>query len=576
MDETRAETGPTQTLFVRQSSGLVREVSVVNALFFNAVGFIGTQVSWGPLFYTLAFVPIGIAAGLTTYGWAAIIEAAACVFLGLIFASFATVMPRSGGDYVYTSRVIPKTGPFLAWLESFTLVFASLAIVAFAIQIVLRMLQISGRIVGIGTGSAFFERANGWFASEGTITGWPGFIGFLIVLGLIVVIVVQPTRRFHRIVTGLAILGLTSWILMFLFGLLLIDEDDIAANLPRFAGTTVDELATAARDIGVAGNGVSLAPSTLAFVLAVVLFNYIGFQYSAYIAGEVRGNITSGILRAVLGALIIAVVMNSIYYDSLSHRIGLSTQLGWGALFWTGSPSLPLGQPNALPLVASVARPELWPLWLYVNVVQTLFPFLICPVYVIFMSRITLAWSLDRQVPKWFGEVNERLRTPLNAVLTLVGVVVLLALFQNFALLPRAFAPPDGKLNLVATVWFSILIAALAWIMPGINAMVAPFSRRDLMRNAPWARWLPLFGFIWLLVTGITYWFAGIKPIAEAIGASLKPGATQSVLSYLNGTGITFVLIVVGVGIVIYVLQAVRTRAAGIDRAMLYRQIPPD
>ena len=35
----------------------------------------------------------------------------------------------------------------------------------------------------------------------------------------------------------------------------------------------------------------------------LVLFNYIGFQYSAYIAGEVRGNIKRGILIAVLGAL---------------------------------------------------------------------------------------------------------------------------------------------------------------------------------------------------------------------------------------------------------------------------------
>jgi amino acid transporter len=564
-------------LFVRQSSGLVRDVTVTNALFFNAVGFIGSQVGWAPLFYSLAFVPIGVAGPFTTYGWAAIIVGIGCVFLGLIFASLATVMPRSGGDYVYTSRLIPRAGPILAWLESFTLVFASIAIVVFAVQIVLRNLQISGLIIGIGTGSEFFRRANGWFAQDGVITGLPGFLAALAVLALIVLVVVQPTRRFHRIVTGLAALGLGSWIAMFVFGLIFMDSGSFAANLPNQAnGTTVADLSAAANSIGVHGSGVSFAPSTFAFVMAVVLFNYIGFQYSAYIAGEVRGNIKRGILIAVLGALVMAVLMNSVYYDALSRRVGLDGQLGWGALFWTGDKALPLGQPNSFPLVAAIAHPGLWPVWSAVSLVQTLFPFLICPVYIIFMSRIALAWSLDRQVPEWFGKVNDRLHSPLNAILTLVGIAVVLALFQNFALLPDALAPPEGKLNLAATVWFSILMALLGWLMPGVNALVAGVTRPDLVRNAPWRRTLPLYGFIWLAFGVVTYWFAGIKPISDAIGASLKPGSTESVFGYLNGTGITFALIVFAAAILIYVIQAIRNRSKGLETSLLYTEIPPD
>jgi amino acid transporter len=563
-------------LFVRQSSGLVREVSVTNALFFNAVGFIGSQVGWAPLFYSLAFVPIGVA-GFSTYGWAAIIVGIACVFLGMIFASLATVMPRSGGDYVYTSRLIPKVGPFLAWLESFTLVFSSIAIVVFAINIVLRNLQISGLIVGLGTGNSFFKRAGGWFSSGGAITGVPGFIAALLVLLLIVLVVVQSTRRFHRIVTRLAILGMVSWVVMFVFGLIFMNKESFATNLPRLAGgTTVQDLNGAAKAIGLVGSGVSLSPTTFAFVMAVVLFNYIGFQYSAYIAGEVRGNIKRGIMVAVLGALLIAVFMNSVYYDALSFRVGLNVHLGWGGLFWTGDSALPLGQPNSLPLVATIARSGLWPIWLFVSLVQTLFPFLICPVYIIFMSRITVAWSLDRQVPEWFGRVNERLRSPLNAILTLVGVSVLFLVLQNFGLLPKTFAPPDGKLNLAATVWFSILMAMLGWIMPGVNAMIARITRPDLVRNAPWRSSLPLFGFIWLVFAGITYWFAGVKPISDAVQESLKPGASETLFGYLNGTGVTFALIVFAVAIVIYAVQAARNRASGVDVGLLYHEIPPD
>jgi amino acid transporter len=158
MAETTAAPTGGRALFVRRSSGLVREVRVRNALFYNTAAFIGITVAWAPIFYALALVPVGTSE-LTSYGWTAIIVGVFCVFLGLIFASLATVMPRSGGDYVFTSRLIPKAGPFLAWVKSFTLVFTSLAVIAFEIPIVLHNTQISGEIIGIGTGTSFFKQA---------------------------------------------------------------------------------------------------------------------------------------------------------------------------------------------------------------------------------------------------------------------------------------------------------------------------------------------------------------------------------------------------------------------------------
>ncbi len=559
-------------LFVRQSSGLVREVSVTNALFFNAAAFMGTGVGWYPAFYSLAFVPIGSAL-FTTYGWAAIIVGVAGIFLGLIFASLSSVMPRSGGDYVFTSRFVPRVGPFVGWLESFTLVFASLAIVAFEVPVVLRTLQISGRIVGIGTGIDFFENANGWYAEDGVITGWPGFLASLVVLAGIFWVCVQPTRRFHRIVTTLAVIAVGSALTMFVFGLIFIDAGGFARNLPTYAGgTTVEDLRRAAADAGVLGEGVQIFNSLFPFVMGVVLLNYIGYQYSAYIAGEVRGNIRRGILIAVLGALAIAVFTNSVVVDSLTAKLGLDAQLGWGVMFWSGDPATPFGHPNTLPLTATISRPGLWPLWLLVSLGGVVSPFVLCPAYINFISRVALAWSLDRQVPEWFGEVNERLRAPINAILTALGLVAVFTILQNFPILPDSIAPPDGRLNLVATLWFSILMALLTWVMPAVNAILAPITRPDLVRTAPWRRWLPVFGVIWLAFAGVTYWFAGLKPIFEFVGRA--PG--ESTLEYLNRSGLTFTLVAAVVAVVIYAWMAARRRAAGVDVAMMYREIPPE
>jgi amino acid transporter len=561
------------SLFVRQSSGLVREVSVLNALFYNTAAFIGTGVGWYTAFYGLAFLPVGLLGPFSTYGWAAIITACFGVLLACIFSSLATVMPRSGGDYVFTSRFIPKAGPFLGWLEGFTLCFASLAVIAFEVPVILRNLQIDGLIVWVGTGSSFFKNANNWFSSGGSITEWPGFFASLVVLALVLVVVIQPTRRLHRIVTVLAAAGVGAALLMFFVGLPLISRAHLDANLPHYTGMTAAQITKAGS--AAIGHGVSFHPSTFSIFVFLVLFNYIGFQYSAYIAGEVRGNIKRGIMIAVLGALSIGVLLNSVYVDLLSRRLGFNLQVAWSELFWSGSPHTPLGQPNATPMLAAMSRPGGWFLFLVISFFGGILPFVLIPVYINFMSRIMLAWGLDRQVPTWFCAINERVRAPLNAILTLVGISVVLVVFENFALLPTSVAA-GGKLNLGGSAWFSGLCALLAWLMPGVNAILAPYTRPDLLRNAPWRRWLPLMGAVWLAFGVVVYWFAGIHPIVQAIQSALKPHATQTALNYLNNTGVTFMLAVVVIGIVIYWIRNIQNRMNGVDLALLYKTIPPD
>ena len=67
-------------------------------------------------------------------------------------------MPRSGGDYVFTSRIVPRVGPFLGWMESWMLAFASIALIQFETALTLRGVQMEGRIIGIGTGNTLLHR----------------------------------------------------------------------------------------------------------------------------------------------------------------------------------------------------------------------------------------------------------------------------------------------------------------------------------------------------------------------------------------------------------------------------------
>ena len=315
----------------------------------------------------------------------------------------------------------------------------------------------------------------------------------------------------------------------------------------------------------------------------VMLFQFIGFQYSAYIAGEVRGNAKRGILIAVLGALAMAVLMNSIYAEALGRRIGLDAQTGWSAIWWgyipTSATPLPMGLPNYFQLLGVVAHPELWPIWTVVGAASTLFPLLLMAVYVVFISRIALAWSLDRQVPEWLGAVSERMHAPANAIFATLAIGVVFLILWAFpvlkwvglgALAPSADPALDGKLNLAASAWFTILASAPSWIMPGINAVLAKRTRPDLISGAPFLRWLPWLGAIWLVFTIVLYWFAGVGPIYNAIS-----GGGQA-LAYLNNSGVTFVAIVFAIGFAWYLVQSYRNRRAGVETDLMYQMIPPD
>jgi amino acid transporter len=582
-----------RTLFTRQSSGLVREVSVVNALFFNTSAFIGGTLGGAFQIAVLAGVPIMVIGPLTNWSYTAFIVGGLCVLLALIFASLTSVMPRSGGDYVFTSRIVPRVGPLLGWLESWGLVFASIALLQFETVQMLHGFQVEGKIIGMGTGSEFFNNSPTWFTdgSSGDITGVPGFIAALVIFAFVGWVVLQPTRRFHKIVTYLTILGIAGWALTTVLGLLFFDEATFAANLPKFAnGQTVDQLAKAASDAGLT-SGFTFGPvsgaglTTWPFFLlgGIMLFQFIGFQYSAYISGEVRGNVKRGILIAVLGALAMAVLMNSIYAEVLGRKLGMDAQTGWSAIWWgyidpTKTP-LPMGFPNYFQLMGAVCQPGLWLLWAIVGAASTLFPFLLMPVYVIFISRVALAWSLDRQVPEWFGEVSERLRAPANAIFaTLIAGVVFLFLWAFpvlkwiglGGLAPSADPALDGKLNLAASAWFTVLISFLSWIMPGVNAVLARFTRRDLVKDAPWIRWLWLLGILWLVFAVMLYWFAGVVPIYNSISGGAEA------LAYLNSSGATFVGVVLLVGLVWYGIQAFRNRRAGIQTELMYQALPPD
>src|SRR5918912_309692 len=90
---------PERSLFVRKATGLVKGWSVWDAFVYSAFSI--NLITLGLYIFSFApFIPKG---GLL---WAVILSGAYLVFQAITYASLIAVMPRAGGDYVWTSRIL--------------------------------------------------------------------------------------------------------------------------------------------------------------------------------------------------------------------------------------------------------------------------------------------------------------------------------------------------------------------------------------------------------------------------------------------------------------------------------------
>src|SRR6266849_6005080 len=543
-------------LFVRQASGLVRDVSMANALFFNIAAFVGTSVGWAIAFYAL--YPEWQAFGISAYAYVAVLTGVACYFLGMIFSSLTTAMPRSGGDYVFTSRII---SPFWGWIESWTLVGSALTIIGFEIIVASHNLQLIGILIGVAFPGSVFGNAQNWL-QDNTSKIIVGIIILLVIAGISIL----KTRTFHKVVMGLTIFAIISVAINFI-GAFTVDQNSTVNALPAL-GTSSKAIMDAATKAGFSLGSPDfsiLGLVALAGLASVVLFQYIGFQFSSYIAGEVKGNVRRAVFVAVIGALIFAVFMNSIYVDVQGSHYGFNLVNAWGYLYWFTSNAPLHGQPPFTPVMLAAVHPGAWPLWLIVALGNITLNVLLCPVYAIFLSRIVLAWALDRQVPEWFSVVNERTNAPLRVIViaVLLGAVFYVLTFFN--------------VSLASTTFFGVLLAGLTWIMPGLNAILIPYRRPDLFQlTNNTAKFLGLprlvwYGIIWLIFIVPVYVGAFGYPVYQG----LRTGVT-SYLSLSNSSGVGVALILIAVGIVIYFVMRVVNTSRGINVKMIFQELPPD
>ena len=448
--------------FVRSATGLVREAGLFDIFSFN---YAWTGASFGLwLAFEMGQVMWAFPGG--DFGWANIISIIPTIlFFNVVYALLSIAMPRSGGDYVYMSRLVY---PSVGFAMSFTIAMMLAYYVGF------------GAIWAAGLAVATFLGTMGYYTgNQGLIAASTAlqntntlFVVSSILLVIFGLIVMSPLKLYLRFNNALMIIGSLGMVVG--LGLLATTTPvTFAARFNTFMLHFTNDTNYYHTVIGQAQSAGwnPTPPFSLSATLLMIptVMSAVGYTYSSvYIGGEVKQVQRNQLLGMIL-PLIFYVFFNAIVYWLTLNAVGLGFASSINYLWWQGTPT-------ALPL---------WPyfnLWATLSTDNIVLAFIVglgfvalsimyVPLNFMLITRMIFAWSFDRVFPEKMSEVNERTRSPIWAVVFVIIVSWIFLVIMTY------------------TTFLSGLAAAIGLFIANfvafLSAVLLPYKRPKLYEASP-------------------------------------------------------------------------------------------
>jgi amino acid transporter len=521
MDSTEPGVVQVPGVFTRASSGLVRQVSTTDTVYYGAMAI---TIAYMVFIVTAWPSYPGSSMELATF----LVTIGSCL-LGVVYALFASIYPRSGGEYVFLSRVVhPSVGFVISFLQAFWYAFyfglngAFFAI--YGVSPLCTVLGLQWHSSGLISAGTWFAGHNGTFIT-GSVMIW--FIGYMVYRGM---------RGFFRMQRWAGMFALGSVLLTIV--LLILGSTGVLHFPAQF-----DAIAGHGAYAAIERAGSSPAFSSLATFNFMVwpAFSILFSVNMVSFSGEVK-NVRRGPLIGIVGSMIVTGVL----------MIALMA-LGRGAFgtrFLQAAPaSTKLPAPPFLNVFASILGHNgiltiLMSLW-----VIFVIPFALGS-NVIYSSRAMLAWGLDGVAPGPFANVSERRHTPVFAIMTLIVLAeVALAIFAYTTLV---------------AILSGFLGFAIAFCVVCLAGIFFPFTHKETLERSPAnikIGRVPLMTICGILAAP----FIGFIAYRTAVDKAL--GANAHVSLIVNG-----VLIVVGFAWFYALRWYRRSKGENVDRR--FKEIP--
>jgi amino acid transporter len=533
MSEVSGEKG-LSGVFARKSSGLVRTVSTFDTFYYCLV-----MIALPIGFLNLAALVFYPGASFTFGTTLALVGS---VFIGLTYALFSAIYPRSGAEYVPLSRA---THPLVGFVGSFSnvfwLTFYTGISAAFAATFGWAPLF---TVLGLQLGNESMINLGFWFDSP---VGW--FVVGTVLIAVISLILYRGMALYFKIQRWLYTAALAGFvILLIVLALGAAGVLDFQATFNQYAGDGAYEqlVATAAAE----GADLNPAPNSgmsLAFVIWPA-FALLFAVWSTSFSGEVK-NVTRGQLIAIPAAQILGGVLIILLGVLGLAAIGKEGLLAFGWVGLLSPENLPLPIYPWISTLASIMANNIL-LTIIIQVSALLLMMLTLAVDAIYATRGMLAWAIDGMAPSWLGEVSERYHTPKNAILvTAILALVFLALYSF-----------TGALTVIAAqVPMGIVLALMA-----IAAAIFPFTKKDVYEASP-ARFqvagIPLMTITGVLGTVVMVWVVYNTFIDPVFGANAP--ASLILMAMAFGGGVIWY----------FVVRSVRSKQ-GVDLDARFEEIP--
>jgi len=543
-DTTMGTAGARPALFLRNATGLVKSWSTFDAFLYSfwSVNLITLGLYGMSFVYT---VPDGqLLAGILIFG-------VLVTFLVLTYAGLVSVMPRTGGDYAWQSRILGGGVGFVLAITGwwFTLflwapIYANILIVQFFSPLAYTM---------------------GW-TSVATFFGqpWGVFVSCLVVLAFVSVVVtlgMEFYAKAQKVCFWIGIVGLVV-----VCGLLLFNsQSDFQSAFNREASSLYGVTGNAYQATVEAGTKAGYTPHDFGYFAigpVFLLMPWLAFymlwpNWGATLYGEVRGakdirkpfwSMFWGLWVTVgLVALVVVLTVKTIGWQFYNEA---------NAAYWSGTAAVP-GWPY----------PVMYAGWLVSNHVFQALLILVMGLWffgwagTLFLSstRVIFAAAFDRVLPSWAANISAKRRVPYGSLALMIVPSLVVSAAWSF-----------GGTKLQAVFLDATAVIAVTFLGTVIAAIILPWRRKDIYDASPIARF-KVAGIPLITITGVItaaflvflIWewsFNSANLYYTALNASI-PSVIYFAATYV-------------VALVIYVVARIVRSRQGIDLSRIHHEIP--
>jgi basic amino acid/polyamine antiporter, APA family len=443
-----------------------------------------------------------------------VVAALGCLFAGLCYAEFASMIPVAGSAYTYSYATM---GEFIAWIIGWDLVLEY---------------AVGAATVGISWSRylvKFLEGFDVYLPHALTLGPWDGGIINLPAVFIIVLmslLLIKGTKE-SATVNGFIVALKIAVVLIFIFlGWKYINNSNYNPYIPDNNGTF--------GEFGFSG---------IIRAAAIVFFAYIGFDAVSTAAQEAK-NPKRDMPWGILGSLAICTVLYILFAHVMTGVTSYSTFAGKDGIAPVAVAIDHMGKADA----SGTIQPD-YP-WLNRAIIVAILAGYASVILVMLMgqSRVFFSMSKDGLIPRIFSSVNPRTQTPAKNNL----------LFMLFVSAFAAFVPARvvGEMTSIGTLFAFILVCIGVWVMrrkmPELKrAFATPLvplvpilgiiTCLFMMVFLPMDTWIRLL--VWMLIGMDIYLAYGAKHSHMGNGTTSRRGMK---IARYTGMGLALLLVLVG------------------------------